>query len=272
VAAIQGEDQTPIGNVKAPLDAASGWLDRRLRLARPSNSSFLPRRACSLTNDSSITERRAESRSVPILWAVTRAPAHSRNTPSARRSGSARLALRQRRISCSWSSVLYSRMTRRAGWSESGSSTAALTSESTVALGRAHLEVVDMVQAGEKLAFWIALVGGGDRISGNVEFPREFTETGGNRHVLRSEVTIERHLVGAGRLRDRVDADGMDACDAAPAQNVPARRSSCRAARSAVRQRPCCTLAAPARSDRSEYGTATRSWMRALLNQNRGWI
>jgi hypothetical protein len=80
-----------------------------------------------------------------------------------------------------------------------------------------------MAQAGEKLVFWIARVGGIDCISGNVEFPREFTETGGNQHVLRSEVTIERHLVGAGRLRDRVDVDGMDACNAAPAQDVPAR-------------------------------------------------
>ena len=33
----------------------------------------------------------------------------------------------------------------------------------------------------------------------------------GDQHILRGEVPIERHLVGAGRLGDRVDADRMDA-------------------------------------------------------------
>jgi hypothetical protein len=54
-------------------------------------------------------------------------------------------------------------------------------------------------------------VGSGDRIPGNVEFPREFAETRGDQHILRREVAIERHLVGTGRLSDGVNADGMDA-------------------------------------------------------------
>ena len=68
-----------------------------------------------------------------------------------------------------------------------------------------------MSQPGQELAFRIARVGGGERIPGSVEFLRELAETRGDQRILRGEVAIERHLVGAGRLGDRVDADGMDA-------------------------------------------------------------
>ena len=83
--------------------------------------------------------------------------------------------------------------------------------ECAAALGLVRLEVTDMAQPGQKLAFRIAHVGGRARIPGNVEILLKLTETGGDQHVLRGEVAIERHLVGACRLRDRVDADGMDA-------------------------------------------------------------
>ena len=49
------------------------------------------------------------------------------------------------------------------------------------------------------------------RVPGNVEFLRELAEARGDQHILRGEVAIQRHLVGAGRLGDRVDAHGMDA-------------------------------------------------------------
>src|SRR3984893_7774367 len=83
--------------------------------------------------------------------------------------------------------------------------------ECTAALGLVLLEVADMAQPSYELAFRIARMGSGDRIPGNVEFPREFAETCGDQHILRREVAIERHLVGTGRLGDGVDADGMDA-------------------------------------------------------------
>jgi hypothetical protein len=83
--------------------------------------------------------------------------------------------------------------------------------ECTAALGLVLLEVSDMVQPGQQLAFRIARVGGGERIPGSVELLRELAETRSDQHILRGEVAIERHLVGAGRLGDRVDADGMDA-------------------------------------------------------------
>jgi hypothetical protein len=81
--------------------------------------------------------------------------------------------------------------------------------ESTTALGLVRLEVTDMAQPGQKLAFRIAHVGGSARIPGNVEILLKLTETGGDQHVLRGEVAIERHLVGTGRRRNCVGADGM---------------------------------------------------------------
>jgi hypothetical protein len=83
--------------------------------------------------------------------------------------------------------------------------------ECTAALGLILLEVTGMTQPGQKLAFRITRMGSGDRIPGNVEFPREFNETRGDQRILRREVAIERHLVGTGRLSDGVNADGMDA-------------------------------------------------------------
>src|SRR5258708_7359390 len=83
--------------------------------------------------------------------------------------------------------------------------------ERTTAVGLALLEVSNMAQPGQELAFRIALMGVGDRIPGSVEFLSELAETGGDQHILRGEMAIERHLVGAGRFGDRVDANGMDA-------------------------------------------------------------
>ena len=68
-----------------------------------------------------------------------------------------------------------------------------------------------MAKPSQELAFRIARMGGGERIPGSVEFLRELAETRGDQHILRGEVTVERHLVGPGRLGDRVDAHGMDA-------------------------------------------------------------
>src|SRR6266446_5565912 len=83
--------------------------------------------------------------------------------------------------------------------------------ECTAALGLILLEVTGMTQPRQELAFRITRVGSGDRIPGNVEFPREFNKTRGDQHILRREVAIERHLVGTGRRSDGVNADGMDA-------------------------------------------------------------
>jgi hypothetical protein len=54
-------------------------------------------------------------------------------------------------------------------------------------------------------------MGSGNRIPGDIEFLREFTEARGDQHILRREMAIERHLVGASGFGDRVYADGMDA-------------------------------------------------------------
>ena len=153
---------------------------------------------------------RAESPSVPTLCAVTRAPSHIRNTSSARRSGSASLASLHSLISRSRSSVLYSRMTRRAGWSWSGSSTAALASAQPRSASFALKSQTWRSQA-RSWPFgspaWAAAIASQATSNSCVKL----AETGGDQHVLRGEVAIERHLVGACRLRDRVDADGMDA-------------------------------------------------------------
>src|SRR5882672_9327466 len=55
--------------------------------------------------------------------------------------------------------------------------------ECTAALGLILLEVTGMTQPRQELAFRIARVGGGDRIPGCVEFPREFAETRGDQRV-----------------------------------------------------------------------------------------
>jgi len=83
--------------------------------------------------------------------------------------------------------------------------------ERTTAVGLALLEVSDMAQPGQELAFGIARMGLGDHIPGSVEFLSELAKTGGDQHILLGEMAIERHLVGAGRFGDRIDADGMDA-------------------------------------------------------------
>ncbi len=83
--------------------------------------------------------------------------------------------------------------------------------EGTAALSLVLLEVSNMAQPGQELAFRVARVRGSDRIPGSVEFLRDLAETRSDERILRGEVAIERHLVGAGRLGDRVDADGMDA-------------------------------------------------------------
>src|SRR5271155_1642976 len=72
------------------------------------------------------------------------------------------------------------------------------------------LEVTDMPHPGQEQAFRIACVGGDERVPSSVEFLRERGETRSYQHILRGEVTIERHLVGAGRLGDSVNTDGMD--------------------------------------------------------------
>ena len=54
-------------------------------------------------------------------------------------------------------------------------------------------------------------MGSGVRIPGRIEFPGELAETCGDQRVLRGEVAIESHLVGAGRLGDRVHPNDMDA-------------------------------------------------------------
>src|SRR5271154_7516072 len=41
-------------------------------------------------------------------------------------------------------------------------------------------------------------------------FERHVAQTLNDQVVLRAEVTVERHLVGAGRLSDRIDADASD--------------------------------------------------------------
>jgi len=83
--------------------------------------------------------------------------------------------------------------------------------ERTTAVGLVLLEVSDMAQPSQELAFRITRMGIGDHTPGSVKFLRELAETRGDQHILRGEVAIERHLVGAGRFGDRVDADGMDA-------------------------------------------------------------
>src|SRR5260370_16735543 len=83
--------------------------------------------------------------------------------------------------------------------------------ECTAALGLVLLEVSDMAQPGQELAFRIARVGGGERIPGSVEFLRELAETRSAQHILRGEVAIDRRLVCAGRRAVPVAATGMDA-------------------------------------------------------------
>jgi len=54
-------------------------------------------------------------------------------------------------------------------------------------------------------------MGGRDGVLGNVEFLRELAQARRDQHILRGEVPIQRHLVGARRLGNRLDAHGMDA-------------------------------------------------------------
>ena len=57
--------------------------------------------------------------------------------------------------------------------------------ECTAALGLVFLEVTDMAQPGQELAFRIARIRGGERIRGSIEFLRELLETRGDQHILR---------------------------------------------------------------------------------------
>jgi len=68
-----------------------------------------------------------------------------------------------------------------------------------------------MAKPSQELAFRIARMGGGERIPGSVEFLRELAETRGDQHILRGEVTVERHLVGRRRFGDGIHADRVDA-------------------------------------------------------------
>ena len=83
--------------------------------------------------------------------------------------------------------------------------------ERTAALGFILLEIANVMQPGHELTLRVADMGSGNRLPGCVEFLREFRETRGDKHILRREMAIERHLVGARGLGDRVYADGMDA-------------------------------------------------------------
>ena len=103
--------------------------------------------------------------------------------------------------------------------------------ECTAALGLVLLEVTDMAQPSQELAFGIARMGGGECIPGRVEFLRELAETRGDQHVLRGEVTVEGHLVGPGCLRDRLNPHGPDAM---PIEQVGRSRENPRAGRDSL--------------------------------------
>src|SRR5437588_259271 len=63
------------------------------------------------------------------------------------------------------------------------------------------------VELGKRIA-WITLFDSGPQ---SVHVASDVPQAGGYQLVLRAKVTIERHLVRAGLLGDRVDADPLDA-------------------------------------------------------------
>ncbi len=68
-----------------------------------------------------------------------------------------------------------------------------------------------MLQPGEELALGVAGMRCRDRVPGDVEFGGEAPQAFDDERVLRSEVAVERHLVGVGGLGNGVDADRVDA-------------------------------------------------------------
>ena len=72
-------------------------------------------------------------------------------------------------------------------------------------------ELRNALQQIAKLRVGIARMRGARRVPQRIAFLRELAEIGGNQLVLRGEVAIERHLVGAGGIRQRLDAHAVDA-------------------------------------------------------------
>ena len=70
-----------------------------------------------------------------------------------------------------------------------------------------HLEFTEIAQLGHQLAHGIALVRRGDRGAGFVHLGGKPAQTFDDQLVLRFQMAIERHLVGAGGLGNGVDAD-----------------------------------------------------------------
>ena len=104
--------------------------------------------------------------------------------------------------------ILHSSMSRRAGWSASVSSTAALARCSLARRrGRSRRPAAPRRAAGPRVARMTA-----------PRAPPQRLGVGGHRLqalddqvVLRAEMPVERHLVGAGRLGDGLDPDAADA-------------------------------------------------------------
>ena len=146
--------------------------------------------------------------STPTLWRLTRAPSSNNDKVSARRSACAIPTFAHsfaRRLRCS---VLISSITRRAGWLVSASSTAAFArsqprSSSNTNSAPPRTQACSCAKGSPGCSDF-------DFGPPSFGFERHVAQTLNDQVVLRAEVTVERHLVGAGRLGDRIDANASD--------------------------------------------------------------
>ena len=83
--------------------------------------------------------------------------------------------------------------------------------EGAAALGLGGLVGAKKAQPGEQLAHGIVEMRRRDAAMGGVHLGGKPAQAFGDQLVLRGEMAVERHLVGAGGLGDGVDADAADA-------------------------------------------------------------
>ena len=163
--------------------------------------------SCSATSDCSRIGRR-EAGPSEQLWMLIRAPSHNRKTLSASNSGSLSPASRQSPVMRARARLLCSSMTRFAGCSLSGSSTAALA--------KAQPRSVSLnapIWPSQARSWPLGSSGWSRAIvsqaaSTSSESRRRHSATS---RSFDSKMAVERHLVGAGRLGDGIDPDRMDA-------------------------------------------------------------
>ncbi len=168
----------------------------------------------------------------PMLCEQTRAPSSRTNSSSASISGRFRPAAAHNLARRSRVARLCSSMTRRAGWSFSASSTAAFASAQPRPCGSFASRPAASIHASSCLrglaGCWCSILA--QNASDFLERRRRYSATSAS---FEFEVAVERHLVGAGRFRDRVHADRANTL---PVKQVRRRNEDALAGRNYLRR------------------------------------